>query len=278
MRQIINVRFEDSDKPTKYMVHQLLPFGTPVIVPTSNGLEYAKVLSSYEQKTHPGKKEHTLRYIIRVATKNDSQRLEEIHKKEQQAFPIVKSCILRYKLDIKLTKIHYTFDQSKMLIYFTSDGRIDFRNLVKELASIFHVRIEMRQIGVRDSTRQIGGLGSCGRPFCCTSFLSGFRPVSIKMAKEQGLALNPAKISGTCGRLMCCLKYEHSVYSELIKDSVKVGTMVKTPDGIGVVCERNLLMQVYQVRLSEQPDSPARSYSKDDLTVVKKNTSNPKRK
>ena len=171
--------------------------------------------------------------------------------------------------EMKLVDVEYTFDNSKILFYFTADGRVDFRELVKDLAGMFRTRIELRQIGVRDEAKMIGGLGICGRPFCCGSFLGGFQPVSIKMAKEQGLSLNPVKISGTCGRLMCCLKYEQEAYLDLLRTTPKVNAVVSTPDGKGVVIDQNLLTGKLTVRLDKSPDAAPSVYKVKDVRVLK---------
>lgn len=270
MRHIITVSFEDGEKTGEYIYNKPIEPETNVIVPVSAGLECAKVLSSQSEKNYPEKNLKNLRYISRIATKQDFQRLEENKEKEKDALPIGRDCILKHKLDMKLINVHYTFDRGKMLFYFIADGRIDFRRLVCDLASVFHTRIEMRQIGVRDSSKILGGLGICGRALCCSSFLSGFHSVSIKMAKEQNISLNPSKLSGSCGRLMCCLKYEQAAYEELIEDSIDYGVTVQTPDGVGTVCDRNLITQMYQVRLLENPDAPPRSYHKDKLKIEQK--------
>ena len=195
--------------------------------------------------------------------------MEKNHAKEKEAFSICLGKIQKHKLDMKLVDVEYTFDNNKILFYFTADGRVDFRELVKDLASVFKTRIELRQIGVRDESKMLGGLGVCGRPFCCSTFLGEFQPVSIKMAKEQGLSLNPAKISGTCGRLMCCLKYEQNVYEELLRLTPKVGAYVKTPDGRGNVIEVNLLTGMLKIRLDDKPDAAPRSFHKDQVVLIR---------
>ena len=196
-----------------------------------------------------------LKKLIRVANKDDLKRIAENRIREKSAFDICCKKIEAHKLEMKLVDVEYTFDNSKILFYFTADGRVDFRELVKDLASVFRTRIELRQIGVRDEAKMIGGLGICGRPFCCSSFLGGFQPVSIKMAKEQGLSLNPVKISGTCGRLMCCLKYEQEAYLDLLRSTPKVNAVVMTPEGKGVVIDQNLLTGTLKVRLEKSPDA-----------------------
>ena len=178
--------------------------------------------------------------------------------------------IAERKLEMKLVNVEYTFDSSKILFYFTADGRVDFRELVKDLAGIFHTRIELRQIGVRDESRMLGGIGICGRPFCCCSFLGDFHPVSIKMAKEQGLSLNPAKISGACGRLMCCLKYEQNAYDYLLKITPRVGTPVSTPEGKGVVTDVSLISGAVKVRLDKSEDAPPRVFQRSEVKSLRR--------
>ena len=197
-----------------------------------------------------------LKKVIRKATPSDLKIMQENTKLEEDAFRICEEKIAKHQLEMKLVAVEYTFDHSKILFYFSADGRIDFRELVKDLASVFRTRIELRQIGVRDESKMIGGLGICGRPLCCTTFLDDFQPVSINMAKEQGLSLNPTKISGTCGRLMCCLKYESDVYKELIRNAPKVDSVVDTPQGRGTVMDVSLLKGCCKVRLYSSPDSP----------------------
>ena len=210
-----------------------------------------------------------LKKVIRIATAEDLQKITENKKKEQEALEICQQKINEHKLDMKLVDVEYTFDNNKILFYFTADGRVDFRELVKDLASIFRTRIELRQIGVRDESKMLGGLGICGRPFCCSTFLGEFQPVSIKMAKEQSLSLNPTKISGTCGRLMCCLKYEQDVYEQLLKITPKVGAIVNSPDGKGQVIDSNLLTGMIKVRLDKNPDAAPRIYNKKELKVIR---------
>ena len=257
MAEVIGVRFKEVGKvyyfdPDKHT----LKLGDTVIVETSRGVECGKVaIANKEVKDEDIV--HPLKKLIRVATKEDLRRLEENARKEKEAMKICEKKIAEHKLDMKLVDVEYTFDNSKILFYFTADGRVDFRALVKDLASVFRTRIELRQIGVRDESKMLGGLGVCGRPFCCSSFLGEFHPVSIKMAKEQGLSLSPTKISGTCGRLMCCLKYEQDAYSDLLKRTPKVGAIVKTPAGKGLVVESNLLTQTLKVKMDNTPDTAA---------------------
>ncbi len=224
------------------------------MVETVRGIECGKVAKanhgvSEDNITQPLKK------VIRVATENDIKTLKENKEKEQEAFKVCEKKIEAHGLEMSLVDAEYTFDRSKLLFYFTADGRVDFRELVKDLASTFKTRIELRQIGVRDESRMVGGFGICGRPFCCNTFLTDFQPVSIKMAKEQGLSLNPTKISGTCGRLMCCLKYEQDTYEHLLRVTPKVGAIVDTPDGKGKVIENNLITGMLKVTLDRRPDA-----------------------
>lgn len=224
------------------------------MVETVRGIECGKVAKgnhgvSEDNITQPLKK------VIRVATENDIKTLMENKEKEKEAFKTCEQKIEAHGLQMSLVDAEYTFDRSKLLFYFTADGRVDFRELVKDLASTFKTRIELRQIGVRDESRMVGGFGICGRPFCCNTFLTDFQPVSIKMAKEQGLSLNPTKISGTCGRLMCCLKYEQDTYEHLLRVTPKVGAIVDTPDGKGKVIENNLITGMLKVTLDRRPDA-----------------------
>ena len=257
MAEVIGVRFKEVGKVYYFDPGKAtLKTGDTVIVETSRGVECGKVAIPNtevpdEQIVHPLKK------LIRKATKEDYRRLEENKKKEKEALRICEEKVAEHGLEMKLVDVEYTFDNSKILFYFTADGRVDFRTLVKDLASVFRTRIELRQIGVRDESKMLGGLGVCGRPFCCNSFLGEFHPVSIKMAKEQGLSLSPTKISGTCGRLMCCLKYEQEAYTDLLKRTPKVGAIVKTPLGKGVVIESNLLSQTLKVKMDNTPDDAA---------------------
>ncbi|CAB1256452.1 subunit of a sporulation, competence and biofilm formation regulatory complex of RNaseY (RicAFT complex / FAD / two [4Fe-4S]2+) [Ruminococcaceae bacterium BL-6] len=269
MAEVIGVRFKNVGK-----VYYFDPDGTAlkkgdkVIVETTRGVECGEVAMenreiSDENIVQPLKK------LIRAATKDDLKKLAENHLREKSAFHICCKKIADHKLEMKLVDVEYTFDNSKILFYFTADGRVDFRELVKDLASVFRTRIELRQIGVRDEAKMLGGLGICGRPFCCATFLGGFQPVSIKMAKEQGLSLNPVKISGTCGRLMCCLKYEQEAYSDLLRTTPKVNAVVSTPEGRGTVISQNLLTGILQVRLDKAPDAAPRTFHAKDVKVIR---------
>jgi cell fate regulator YaaT (PSP1 superfamily) len=208
-----------------------------------------------------------LKSVMRIATAEDMKVVEENKKKEKDAFRICEEKIANHKLDMKLIDVECTFDNNKLLFYFSSENRVDFRELVKDLASVFRTRIELRQIGVRDEAKMLGGLGICGRAFCCKTFLGEFQPVSIKMAKEQGLSLNPTKISGTCGRLMCCLKYEQDSYEELLKVTPKVGAYVDTPSGKGYVEEVNLLTGMLKVK-PENSEIPM-FINKNEVSLIK---------
>ena len=210
-----------------------------------------------------------LKSVIRAATKADLERVKENAEKEKKAFSVCEEKILKHKLDMKLVNVEYTFDGGKILFYFTADGRVDFRELVKDLASVFRTRIELRQIGVRDEAKMLGGFGICGRPFCCKTFLGDFQPVSIKMAKEQGLSLNPVKISGTCGRLMCCLKYEQDAYEHLLRHTPKVGALVETREGRGTVIENNLITGILKIRLDRRPDAAPLVVDRHEVKLLK---------
>lgn len=255
MTEVISVRFKDSGKAYYFDPRgEQFAKGDNVIVATSRWLVYGEVTEGNhnvpdESIIKP------LREVERRATEADDRRNEENRRKEKEAFSICEKKIAEHKLDMKLVSAEYAFEGGKVLFYFIADGRVDFRELVKDLASALHTRIELRQIGVRDEAKMLGGLGICGQPFCCSRFLNDFHPVSIKMAKEQGLSLNPVKISGTCGRLMCCLNYEQSVYDELLKITPRVGAKVKTPQGTGTVISVSLLEQKVKVDF-EDNDAP----------------------
>ncbi len=257
MAEVIGVRFKQVGKIYYFdPVDIEFKTGESVIVETARGVECGEVATANrnvldEEIVHPLKK------VIRKATDEDLKHLEANKLKEKDALKTCEKLVAQHKLEMKLVDVEYTFDNSKIMFYFTADGRVDFRALVKDLASVFRTRIELRQIGVRDEAKMLGGLGVCGKPFCCSSFLGEFQPVSIKMAKEQGLSLSPVKISGTCGRLMCCLKYEQEAYTDLLKRTPKVGAIVKTPMGKGLVVENNLLTQTLKVKMDNTPDEAA---------------------
>ncbi len=267
MAEIIGVRFKSVGKIYYFSPNGAkIDVGEKVIVETSRGVECGEVVLSNreitdEELTAP------LKDIIRVATQKDIDKIEQNKKSEAEAFKICEEKIAKHGLNMKLVDVECTFDNNKLMFYFTSENRVDFRELVKDLASVFRTRIELRQIGVRDEAKMLGGLGICGRPFCCKSFLGDFQPVSIKMAKDQSLSLNPAKISGTCGRLMCCLKYEQDGYEELIKGLPKLGAFVETPDGKGNVVDINTLTG--KIRVKKSDTEAVNTYMKDDIKVIK---------
>ena len=249
--------------------------GKYAIVETARGLEFGEICIG-NRMVDESMVVPPLRPVVRIATEEDIAHNKENHEREESAFRIGMEKIREHKLDMKLVSVQYTFDNSKLLFYFTSAGRVDFRELVKDLAGVFHIRIELRQIGIRDEARMIGGLGACGRPLCCTTFLSDFGQVSMKMAKEQNLSLNSTKISGCCGRLMCCLRYEYETYTEEIKRTPAQGTFVNTPDGPGVVTEIFPLQGEVKVSLRNQPDSAPKKY-KRDLVEVQVRTPRPEK-
>ncbi len=269
MAEIVGVRFKEVGKVYYFDPDGAnLKKGDKVIVETARGIECGEVamdnrIVDDEEIVHP------LKMIIREATEEDLKTVEENKRKEKEAFDICLKKIANHGLEMHLVDVEYTFDNSKILFYFTADGRVDFRELVKDLAGVFRTRIELRQIGVRDESKMLGGLGMCGRPFCCGTFLGEFQPVSIKMAKEQGLSLNPVKISGTCGRLMCCLKYEQEAYEHLLKITPKQGATVETSEGRGTVIDVNLLTGILKVRLFDRPDAAPLTVSRRDVRILK---------
>lgn len=269
MAEVIGVRFKEVGKVYYFDPNGIqMKKGDMAIVETARGVECGEV--AMENREIEDKDiVHPLKKMIRKATQGDLKKVEENRKKDRHAFEICEKKILDHKLEMKLVDVEYTFDNNKILFYFTADGRVDFRELVKDLASVFRTRIELRQIGVRDEAKMMGGLGICGRPFCCTSFLGEFQPVSIKMAKEQGLSLNPVKISGTCGRLMCCLKYEQAAYSDLLRTTPKNGAVVNTPEGRGVVVDVNLLTGMLKVRMDRAPEAAPMSFHAKQVKVIK---------
>lgn len=269
MAVVIGVRFKDTGKIYYFDPGEECPkIGERVIVETARGIECGEVAMEGKE-INDETIVQPLRKLIRMATKEDLHRVEENRKKEKTAFEICERKIADRGLEMKLVEVEYTFDNSKILFYFTADGRVDFRELVKDLAGQFRTRIELRQIGVRDEAKMLGGIGICGRPFCCGSFLGGFQPVSIKMAKEQGLSLNPVKISGACGRLMCCLKYEQEAYQDLLRTTPKVNAIVSTPDGKGVVIDQNLLTGKLTVKLDKDPDAAPKIYRVKEVKLLK---------
>lgn len=270
MAEVIGVRFKEVGKVYYFDPKDIeLKTGDMVIVETARGIECGQVAIP-NKNVDDEEIIHPLKPLIRKATDNDIAHVEENKKRQKEAFKICEKKIAEHNLKMNLVEVEYTFDNNKILFYFTADGRVDFRNLVKDLASVFRTRIELRQIGVRDEAKMLGGLGVCGRPFCCHSFLGDFQPVSIKMAKEQGLSLSPVKISGTCGRLMCCLKYEQNAYTDLLKHTPKVGAIVKTPNGKGLVVENNLIAGTLKVKLDSSPDDAApTAFMVKDVRILK---------
>ncbi|MEF9984394.1 MAG: stage 0 sporulation family protein [Oscillospiraceae bacterium] len=269
MSEVIGVRFKSVGKIYYFdPTGNDIKIGEHVIVETARGIECGEVAIT-NRNVDDDDIVKPLKSVIRVATQDDLLQVEKNKEKQQEAFDICLKKIETHNLQMKLVNVEYTFDNSKVLFYFTADGRVDFRDLVKDLASVFRTRIELRQIGVRDEAKILGGLGICGRPFCCKSFLGEFQPVSIKMAKEQGLSLNPTKISGTCGRLMCCLKYEQDAYEDLLRITPKVGAYVSTADGKGTVEEVNLLTGILKVRLDKASDAAPRTYNKTEITLIR---------
>lgn len=270
MKNIVGIRFKKPGKIYFFDPGYLrLNNKDKVIVETSAGEELGEVVIS--KRNMPEEKlVAPLKKVIRIASPKDLKHYEDNKKKEKEAFKICEEKIKKYKLDMHLTDVEYKFDNSKILFYFTADGRIDFRELVKDLASIFKTRIELRQIGVRDEVKRIGGNGVCGRELCCCSFLGNFETVSIKMAKEQNISLNPSKISGNCGRLMCCLKYEQDVYEDKLKRLPKIGSTVMTSDGEGIVESVETLKEVVKVKFKDDEDGYFyKSYPASELKIIK---------
>ena len=256
MIEVVGIRFKKAGK-----MYYFDPAGLKLekedgaIVETARGVEYGTVIKSNTMVSEEAIVS-PLKQVMRKATKEDAKTVENNHKKEREAFDICLEKIARLGLDMKLVDVEMTFDRNKLIFYFTSDGRVDFRELVKELAAVFRMRIELRQIGVRDEAKMLNGIGICGRPLCCATFLGDFQPVSIKMAKEQNLSLNPTKISGICGRLMFCLKYEEEVYEELNKKLPRVGDIISTPDGTGEILSTNVLMQMVKAAVRKAENDP----------------------
>ena len=271
MAVIIGVRFKN--KGTVYYFDPAgiqVQKGDSVIVETARGVECGEVAMENRQVSDESIVK-PLKQVIRKATREDLAQVRRNQEKRVSAAKICNEKIAAHKLEMKLVDVEYTFDNNKILFYFTADGRVDFRELVKDLASVFHTRIELRQIGVRDEAKMLGGLGICGRPFCCSTFLGEFQPVSIRMAKEQSLSLNPTKISGICGRLMCCLKYEEDVYEELNKKMPSVGDIISTVDGTGEILSTNVLMQTVKAAVRKKENDPPTIdfYPVDEIKVIK---------
>lgn len=269
MIEVVGVRFKSVGK-IYYFAPNGIQFkkGDFAIVETVRGTEIGEVMLE-NRGVEEERVVSPLKPVLRKATDDDFKKVEEIKKKEKRAFDTCLEKIRQHNLSMNLVDVEYTFDENKILFYFTADGRVDFRELVKSLASVFKTRIELRQIGVRDEAKMLGGIGVCGRPICCNSFLGEFQPVSIKMAKEQNLSLNPTKISGTCGRLMCCLKYEQSTYEEMLRFVPRVDAVVDTPEGRGTVIENNVLAGIVKVKIDTEDGSLVSVYDAKNVVVIK---------
>ncbi len=269
MAEVIGIRFKEVGKVYYFDPdgHKLKK-GDKVIVETVRGVECGEVAMD-NREIDDENIFKPLKKLIRIATEQDIEQFKSNKEKEQAAFEICREKIVEHRLDMKLIDVEFTFDGGKIMFYFTAEGRVDFRELVRDLAGIFRTRIELRQIGVRDEAKMLGGLGICGRPFCCNSFLGEFQPVSIKMAKEQGLSLNPTKISGVCGRLMCCLKYEQNAYEHLLKITPKPGAIVETKEGLGTVVDFSLLTGTIKIQLHNDPDSPPKKFKRNEVKTVR---------
>ena len=268
MKKIVSVRFKPGGKayyfdPTGFEIQT----GDHVIVDTARGTECGEVVAG-PRDVPDSQVAHELKPVTRMADAVDVRRMEKNRADEKAAFEVCSQRIEAHKLDMKLVEAEYNLDRTKIVFYFTADGRIDFRDLVKDLAGVFHTRIELRQIGVRDESKMLGGLGICGQPFCCSRFLKDFQPVSIKMAKEQGLSLNPTKISGSCGRLMCCLSYEQKAYEYLNGITPMPGSIVRTPDGDGMVVEANPVSGMLKVRFQNEALAP-KYYKRSECTYLR---------
>jgi len=273
MRTVIGVRFRGTGKSYWFDPLQwTFKVGDAVIVETARGTECGDVAMA-NKEVEDELISNPLKPVVRPATEADLKLRDSLRAKEGDALATCKKRIEAHGLEMKLVDVEYAFDGGKIIFYFTADGRVDFRDLVKDLASTFKTRIELRQIGVRDESRMLGGIGMCGREFCCKGFLFDFQPVSIKMAKEQGMSLNPVKISGACGRLMCCLKYEQEAYEELSRITPTVGSIVRTPDGEGMIVESSVLTGRVKVSLSGNRDGAPQSYTRDQIEVLRRSKS-----
>lgn len=267
MTEVISIRFKSGGKDYFFDPDgNKVKIGDKVIVEMQRGKELATV-SEDNHLVPEDKIVQPLRKMVRFANQKDFARVEENRKKEAEAFRVCEKKIAEHNLDMKLTKVEYSFDASQIVFFFTADGRVDFRELVKDLAAEFHTRIELRQIGVRDEAKMLGGIGICGQPYCCKQFLNDFEAVSIKMAKEQGLSLNPTKVSGSCGRLMCCLKYEQDAYEHLASFTPRVGAIVKTRDGKATVIDSNLISGNLIVKLTDTESMPFKVH-RDDVKLL----------
>ncbi len=269
MKKIVGIRFKKLGKIYFFNPCDIeFEKGQSAIVETARGVELGEVAIA-NRIIDDSKIVAPLKDVIRLATEEDIKRYEENEKKSKEAYAVCEKKIQEHKLDMKLVDVEYTFDGTKLLFYFTADGRIDFRDLVKDLAAIYKTRIELRQIGVRDEVKMLGGYGMCGRELCCCNHLGDLNPVSIKMAKEQGLSLNPTKISGLCGRLMCCLKHEQEVYEEKLSRLPSVGSIVKTPDGKGTVEDVEVLREIIKVKIEKDGSFIKKSFKNEEIEVLK---------
>ncbi len=267
MTEVVSIKFKNGGKEYFFdPAGNKAKSGDKIVVEMQKGKEMATV-SEGNHMVPDDKIVQPLRKMLRFANEKDYERLEENHKKEAEAFKVCEKKIAEHGLEMKLTKVDYSFDASQIVFFFTADGRVDFRELVKDLASEFHTRIELRQIGVRDEAKMLGGIGICGKPYCCKQFLNDFEAVSIKMAKEQGLSLNPTKVSGSCGRLMCCLKYEQDAYEHLASFTPRVGSIVKTRDGKATVVDCNMISGNLLVKLTDTESMPFKVH-RDDVKVI----------
>lgn len=265
---VVDVRFRNNAKTYFFDPGELRPgLGAHVIIETARGDEFG-ICAGMRHEVKASEIVPPLRKVLRLATAQDERINRDNQEKEKRAFEVCQQKIADHKLDMQLVSAEVAFDGSKILFFFTAEGRVDFRELVKDLASSFRTRIELRQIGVRDESKMLGGLGICGQPFCCSRFLRDFQPVSIKMAKEQGLSLNPAKISGSCGRLMCCLAYEQPAYEYLNRITPGVGSIVKTPEGVGAVVETNVISGTLRVRM-DPPATGFKTFHKDECQYLR---------
>lgn len=268
MTEVISVRFRSGCKNYYFDPQGLtVKMGEQVIVETAQGLEYATCTQG-NHEVEDSAVVTPLSPVVRMATEGDRRTVDNNRRRESEAFDICEKKIAEHGLDMKLVNVLVSFDGSKIVFYFTADGRVDFRELVRDLAGVFRARIELRQIGVRDESKMLGGLGICGQPFCCSRFLKDFQPVSIKMAKEQGLSLNPTKISGSCGRLMCCLSYEQKAYEYLNGITPMPGSIVRTPDGDGMVVEANPVSGMLKVRFQNEALAP-KYYKRSECTYLR---------
>ena len=269
MKEIVGIRFKKLGKIYFFNPNDIkLEKGKSAIVETARGMELGEVVVS-NRLVDDSKIVAPLKDVIRIATEEDIDIYKENERKAEEAYKVCEKKILEHKLDMKLVDVEYTFDNTKLLFYFTADGRIDFRDLVKDLAAIYKTRIELRQIGVRDEVKMLGGYGMCGRELCCCNHLSDLNPVSIKMAKEQGLSLNPSKISGVCGRLMCCLKHEQDVYEEKLAKLPSVGSIVNTPEGKGTVEDVEVLREIVKVKIEKDGAFIKKSFKNSEIELLK---------